>query len=490
MKAYERAHSFYEVFERKGGVELDATHYCPGCGHGIVHKMLAELIDTFKIQERTVLISPVGCSVFAYYYFDVGNVQAAHGRAPAVATGIKRSRPDSIVISYQGDGDLAAIGGNNILQAANRGENITVIFINNAIYGMTGGQLAPTSLIGMKTTTTPDGRAVADYGEPIHVAELLANLPGVSYSTRTSLTSAGNLNKTRKAIEKALRYQIENKGFSIVEILSQCPTGWKMDPVESLDWVEKEMQAVFPLGVFKDAPKERPVPPHPAHYDPEQVRGVLFDHGHAATRQEGSNQPILANWPGAQGRSFREVRLKSAGFGGQGILLLGELLAQAGIATGLHATWLPSYGPEMRGGTANCSVVLSPSAIGNPMVERPNVLIAMNRPSLERFASTLEPGGILLYDASLIDSGSERDDIVQVPVAATKIADELGSAKVANVVMIGALIGLLGLPKREDLETLLSRLGRSDAVREANRLALQRGQEVVGHLAKEVAISG
>lgn len=489
MRAYDKPHSFYEVFERKGDSTTDATHYCPGCGHGIVHKMLAEVIDEFKIQNRTVLISPVGCSVFAYYYFDVGNVQAAHGRAPAVATGIKRARPDSIVISYQGDGDLAAIGGNHILQAANRGENISVIFINNAIYGMTGGQLAPTSLIGMKTTTTPDGRMLADYGEPLRVTELLATLPGVSFAARTSLTSAANLNKTRKAIEKALRYQMEHKGFSIVEVLSQCPTGWKMDPVESLDWIDKEMEAVFPLGVFKDAPKERPEPTHPAHYDPQRVREVLFDHGHSAVRKE-SSPPILANWPSTQGRSFTEVRLKSAGFGGQGILLLGELLAKAGIAAGMHATWLPSYGPEMRGGTANCSVVLSPTAIGNPMVERPNVLIAMNRPSLERFASTLEPGGILLYDKSLIDSGSDRSDIVQYPVAATQIADELGSPKVANVVMIGALMGILGQPCREDLEPLLSELGRSDTIREANRLALQRGQEVVSHLAKEVALSG
>jgi 2-oxoisovalerate ferredoxin oxidoreductase beta subunit len=296
------------------------------------------------------------------------------------------------------------------------------------------------------------------------------------------------LNKTRKAIAKALRYQIENKGFSIVEVLSQCPTGWKMDPVESLDWIDKEMEPVFPLGVFKDAPKERPLPPHPAHYDPQQVRDVLFGHGTSAERKP-SNPPILGNWPSAQGRSFTEVRLKSAGFGGQGILLLGELLAKAGIAAGLHATWLPSYGPEMRGGTANCSVVLSPSAIGNPMVERPNVLIAMNRPSLERFAPALEPGGILLYDKSLIDLGSDRDDIVQVPVAATQIADELGSAKVANVVMIGALMGILGQPRSEDLEPLLSELGRSDAVREANRLALQRGQEITSSLVKEVALS-
>lgn len=475
MKILEKPKSFYEVFERKGGAEPEATHYCPGCGHGIIHKLMAEVIDELDIRDRTILISPVGCSVFAYYYFDTGNVQAAHGRAPAVATGIKRARPDSIVISYQGDGDLGAIGGNNILQAANRGENLTVIFVNNAIYGMTGGQLAPTSPLGMKTATTPGGRAFEEYGSPIRVAELLSQLEGTSFSCRTTLTTPAKIGKTKRSIKKALQYQMEGKGFSLVEVLSQCPTGWKVDPVESLEWIEENMVSIFPLGTYKDEPLERPTPPQPADYDADLVESVLgaSDGGNGHYRETGE-VPWNLGGEDEDGR-LPAVGIKAAGFGGQGILLLGELLAKAGIEQGIKVTWLPSYGPEMRGGTANCSVVVSVDQIGNPMVDGPNVLIAMNRPSLERFEADMEPGGILLYDDSLIDVQPQRTDIRSYPVPATRIADSLGMGRVANVVMIGALQRILGFPKMDALEKTIRGLGKGERILETNLKAIEAG---------------
>ncbi|HKK70253.1 MAG TPA: 2-oxoacid:acceptor oxidoreductase family protein [Candidatus Krumholzibacteria bacterium] len=478
MKTMHKPESFYGNFERKGGAEPAATHYCPGCGHGVIHKLMAEVIDELGIRDRVVLISPVGCSVFAYYYFDTGNVQVAHGRAPAVATGIKRSRPDSIVISYQGDGDLAAIGGNNILQAANRGENISVIFVNNAIYGMTGGQLAPTSLLGMKTTTTPEGRAFADYGAPMKVAELMSGLDGVSLAARHSLTTAGNITKTRKAIKKALKYQMEGKGFSLVEILSQCPTGWKMDPVDSLDWIEENMVPIFPPQTYKDEPHERPTPPDPGVYDPKLVDEVV--------RGGGRGDEVMRThegvpWAAAfeKGEQVESLKIKAAGFGGQGILMLGELVAKGSTREGMQSTWLPSYGPEMRGGTANCSVVVSRNEIGNPTVVESNVLIAMNRPSLEKFEAELEPGSVLIYDNSLIDVEPTRDDLRVFAIPATRIADGLGSGKVANVVMVGALMKVLGFPGQDALENIVGQLGRTEQIRAANLEALKGGADAV-----------
>jgi 2-oxoisovalerate ferredoxin oxidoreductase beta subunit len=473
MKTVSKPQSMNHIFERKGGSEPTATHYCPGCGHGVIHKLLAEAIDELGIRDRTILISPVGCSVFAYYYFDTGNVQAAHGRAPAVATGIKRARPDSIVISYQGDGDLAAIGGNNILQAANRGENITVLFVNNAIYGMTGGQLAPTSLLGMKTTTTPRGREYDEYGAPMKVAELLSGLEGVAYSARHSLTSPGNINKTKKAIKKALQYQMEGKGFSLVEMLSQCPTGWKVDPVESLEWIEENMVPVFPPSVYKDEPHEPYLPPSPADYDPQRVDEIVRGMANGDP-VEGSHEDIP--WADAL-PDTDSLRIKAAGFGGQGILALGELLAKGAIREGMQATWLPSYGPEMRGGTAYCSIVLSTREVGNPMVVEPNVLIAMNRPSLEKFEAELEPGGVLIYDSSLIDIEPSRDDLKVFAVPATKIADGLGSGRVANVVMVGALMGVLGFPGEPALKGIVEKFGRTEEIRQANLNALLGGMK-------------
>ena len=252
---YQRPRSFYGQFERKPGDHL-TTHYCPGCGHGNIHKMIAEAIDDLGAQDRTVFVSPVGCSVFAYYYFDVGNIQVAHGRAPAVATAVKRALPHSLVISYQGDGDLAAIGGNEILHAANRGEDFTVIFVNNAIYGMTGGQMAPTSLLGMKTTSSPTGRDVQRMGYPIKICELIAQLDGAAYVARRSLHSPGEIRKAKKAIRQAFENQIERVGFSLVELLSSCPTNWNMSPQQSLEWIETQMVPVYPLGEFKNVKRK------------------------------------------------------------------------------------------------------------------------------------------------------------------------------------------------------------------------------------------
>src|ERR1035438_6702636 len=259
ISEYEVVHAkpkaFYETYERKDELQHQ-THYCPGCGHGTIHKMLARAIDELGIQDRTILVSPVGCSVFAYYYFDVGNVQAAHGRAPAVATGLKRSRPGSIVIGYQGDGDLSAIGSAEILHAANRGENITVIFVNNAIYSMTGGQAAPTTLLGQKSTTTPNGRSAATEGYPLHVSELLATLEAPVYIERVALGDNKQIAGAARAIRKGVENQVRGLGFSLIEVLSPCPTIWKLSPVESQHWVRDVMEKTFPLGVMRDRTKE------------------------------------------------------------------------------------------------------------------------------------------------------------------------------------------------------------------------------------------
>jgi 2-oxoglutarate ferredoxin oxidoreductase subunit beta len=245
-----------KVFERPHSLKLEPFRYCPGCGHSIVHRLIAECIDKLGIREKVIGIAPIGCAVFAYDYFNFDMLEVAHGRPPAAATGLKRSMPDRIVFSYQGDGDLAAIGTAEIIHAANRGENISVFFINNATYGMTGGQMAPTTLIGQKTTTTPTGRDSRCHGYPLKISELLSTIDGASLIIRTSLDSYSNIIKTKRAIEKAFIYQIENKGFSLIEILSPCPVDWKLTPVESLKWIRNVMSKVFPLGVLKDKYKE------------------------------------------------------------------------------------------------------------------------------------------------------------------------------------------------------------------------------------------
>lgn len=243
------------VFERPKTLTTVSTHYCPGCGHGIIHRLIAEVIDELGIREKTAVVAPVGCAVLLYNYFNLDSYEAAHGRAPAIATGCKRVLPELVVFTYQGDGDLAAIGTAEVVHAAARGEKITTIFVNNAIYGMTAGQMAPTTLIGQKTTTTPDGRVPERDGYPIRVCEMLATLGGAAYIARVSVSSPKNVMQAKKAIKKAFETQIKGLGYSLVEVLSQCPTNWHMTSAESVKWVDEKMAAYYPLGEFK-TPKE------------------------------------------------------------------------------------------------------------------------------------------------------------------------------------------------------------------------------------------
>jgi 2-oxoglutarate/2-oxoacid ferredoxin oxidoreductase subunit beta len=241
-----------KVFSRTTVLKERITHYCPGCGHGIVHRLVAEALEHHDLHERSVCVAPVGCAVLAYNYINVDMTEAAHGRAPAVATGVKRARPDLFVFTYQGDGDLAAIGTAEIVHAANRGENITVIFVNNAVYGMTGGQMAPTTLLGQKTSTTPVGRSMANDGAPLRVCEMLSVLDGPSYIARVTVNKPAAVRKAKDAIITACARQIAGKGFSLVEVLSPCPTYWRMKPAEAMAAIDDWMVKAFPLGVFKD----------------------------------------------------------------------------------------------------------------------------------------------------------------------------------------------------------------------------------------------
>lgn len=240
-----------KIFKHPKSLRKISTHYCPGCGHGIVHRLVAEVVDELRIREKVIAVTPVGCAVVAYDYWDFDCCESAHGRALAVATAIKRCRPENIVFTYQGDGDLAAIGTNETIHAANRGENLTTIFINNAVYGMTGGQMAPTTLIGQKTATTPRGRDSSYHGWPLKISELLGLLRGVFYVERTSLYSPKEVLNTKRAIREAFLNQMEKKGFSLVEILSPCPTYWQMSPLKALDWIKEVMIKEFPLGRIK-----------------------------------------------------------------------------------------------------------------------------------------------------------------------------------------------------------------------------------------------
>jgi len=480
---YEIVHSkpkaFYDVFERKDELKHQ-THYCPGCGHGNVHKLLAKAIDELGIQNQVVLISPVGCSVFAYNYFDVGNVQAAHGRAPAVGTAVKRSHPGSIVISYQGDGDLSAIGSAEILHAANRGENMTVIFVNNAIYSMTGGQVAPTTLLGQKSLTTPFGRSVANEGYPLRMSELLATLEAPVYIERVALGDNKQIVQAARAIKKAVENQVKGLGFSLIEVLSPCPTIWKMSAVDAQKWVHDVMEKTYPLGVVIDRTKEREPranpDPAPGLAEIPAILGIAHD-------EVQQKIPIACD-----DLTDVDLHVRVAGFGGQGVLLLGEVLAEAALDAGLEVSWLPSYGPEMRSGTSNCHVRVSRKPIDSPLVAVPNFLVAMNEPSLRKFDLSVKPGGWIIYNGDEFPDDCKRDDVNVLALNFTRAAHELGDPRAANMVMLGVLLEISNALPQASIDAALRTLVKSAKWVELDERALMRGRELYRQSRKGAAV--
>ncbi|MBT3980241.1 MAG: 2-ketoisovalerate ferredoxin oxidoreductase [Bacteriovoracaceae bacterium] len=469
-KILKRPKGFFETFDRKPGTDQRVTHYCPGCGHGRVHKLLAEAMEELEVIDRSIFISPVGCSVFGFYYFNCGNIQAAHGRAPAVATAASRSNPDSIVICYQGDGDLAAIGTAEILHAANRGENMTVIFVNNAIYGMTGGQMAPTTLEGQITATTPLGRDLANEGYPMRMAEIISQLHAPVYVAREAVSDVKSVMKAKRSIRKAMQSQKDHKGFSFVEILATCPTGWKLDPIESIQYIEKEMKEQFPIKVFKDVISERE--PKAKHY-PSTKKEDIFAAVNLVENVDlfPRDQEFIDN--------FSEQRFRIAGFGGQGVLMAGTTLAYLAMEHGLETTWLPSYGPEMRGGTANCHVILSNKKIGAPMVETPNVLIALNLPSYDQFEPLLESGGLILVNSSIIERENKRDDVTTLRIPMNEIAESCGVRAAANMAALSAYLTYSKLMKIDRLVTLIKHNFKKRDLIDKNIAVIEKASEYV-----------
>ncbi len=466
--------TFYERFDRHdhaAGLKGHTTHYCAGCGHGLAHKYLAEAIEELGLQDRSIAISPVGCSVFLYYYLDVGNTQAAHGRAAAVALGHKVANPDAVVVSYQGDGDLASIGLAEIMQAAELALPLSVVFVNNAIYGMTGGQLAPTSLMGQVTSTSPGGR---DHfmGQPARMAEIIAGLDGPIYVERVALFDARQRVRARKAIQKALRNQAENRGFSFVEVLAECPTHLKLTPTEAEAWVKEKMLPVFPLGVKKDiSPESWGAWPTPT-FEPEAVLRAVGALAEPAQR-------FARGFPRTPFGD--DIALKLAGAGGDGAQTAAMLIARAAINEGFDATHIPSYGPESRGGTSYADVRVAREEVLSPAAPHPHVLLAFTAPSLATLGPPVEPGGVVVYDSSVITEPPQVDPSVRllgVPCAA--IAQELGKSMVKNVVALGALHGATGFfPDETYLAALRQALGGKAELRAVNEASFQRGMAAV-----------
>ena len=492
-----KAKAFYDRYERKDELQHQ-THYCPGCGHGIIHKMLASAIDELGIQDRTILISPVGCSVFAYYYFDVGNVQAAHGRAPAVGTAIKRSHPESIVVSYQGDGDLSAIGSAEILHAANRGENITAIFVNNAVYSMTGGQAAPTTLLGQKRTTTPNGRSAATEGYPLRVSELLATLEAPVYIARVGLGDNKQIAQADRAIRRAVENQVRGLGFSLVEVLSPCPTIWKMSAVDAQKWVRDVMEKTYPLGVLRDhtaeaQPRCAPEPP------PSLDRIPRFWALEAATHPTFQSVAERTASPSTVGRTRTTAITGSS----RRPLAPGRLpsrqptCASAWQASAARESCWPAKSwpkpastpdskfPGCRPMGPRCAPVppiatsaFRTSPIDSPLVTSPNMLLAMNEPSLKKFAASVQPGGWILYNGDAIPDDCKRDDVHALAFPFTQIADKLGEPRVANMVILGTLLEITGVLPQASVDAALHRLVKQARWLEIDERALARGREL------------
>lgn len=469
---------FYELFERHAhaqGLKAHSTHYCAGCGHGLVHKYLAEAIEELGIQDRTVAVSPVGCAVFLYYYFDVGNTQAAHGRAPAVGIGHKVANPDSVVISYQGDGDLASIGMAEIMHAAQMGIPISVIFVNNGNYAMTGGQMAPTTLMGQKTATTPEGRTDFN-GQPMKVAELMATLDGPVYVQRVALYDNKQRKRAKKAIKKALELQVNGVGFSMVEVLSECPVQLKLEPLQAQEWIKENMVPVFPLGVKKDITETARYPELPRpDYSPDRL---LHQVGAVADRVPRHAKAFPAHL------DPDDVALKFAGAGGDGAQTAALLLTRASLNEGFDSTHIPSYGPESRGGTSYADVHIARDEVLSPAAAEPHILLAFNQPSLHRFGPHVQPGGIVIYDSTVVEEEPRFHSGVHVyGLPLTQIATDMGVRMVKNIVALGALQAAAEVfPRETFLEALKQMLAHKPEYWEVNTEAFDQGARALRHL--------
>jgi 2-oxoisovalerate ferredoxin oxidoreductase beta subunit len=449
------AGAFFQHFDRHAhgkGLKGATTHYCPGCGHGLAHKYVAEALSELGVTDRTIMISPVGCAVFLFYYFDTGNTQAAHGRAPAVALGHKMANPDSIVVSYQGDGDLASIGLAEIMHAAQLGIPISVVFVNNAIYGMTGGQMAPTTLMGQWSSTTPEGRGPMQ-GPPMRVSEVIAQLDGTSYVERVALFDQKNRKRAKLAIKKAIQLQVEGRGFGFVEVLSECPTHWGMSSVEAEAHVRDVMTKQYPLGVVKDEVREPWFFPPKPNFEADKLLEAV-----EASRVKPPS--FCDKFP--EHIDPVDVSLKLAGAGGDGAQTAAYLITRAAINEGFDATHIPSYGPESRGGTSYADVHVAKHEVLSPGAPTPHALVAFNAPSLDKFVSTVRSGGVVIYDSSVIATAPALPPGVKAyAVPCAEIAKSLGSTLVKNVVALGALQEATQVLAEESLLTAL-RLSLAD----------------------------
>ncbi len=455
----------YDVFPRSGSDTSKSTHYCAGCGHGIIHKLIAEALADLDLQDETIIFNPVGCSVFGYYYWDAGNISAAHGRSPSAATGIARTLKNRTIICYQGDGDLGAIGLNSTIQTANRGEHIAVIFINNATYGMTGGQMAPTTLAGMKTLTSPFGRDPHTDGYPLHVCDLIHQLKAPVYIDRVSVADTKRILSAKKAIRKALKIQKERKGYAFVEIIAPCPTGLKTTPLESARFCMEEMEAEFPLGCLRD---NSDLPPEQPVSIPQQSIEEFFG-------KSDYDFKISKAVPDAD---YKEFRMRFAGYGGQGVLSLGLWLAGAARIDKRFTTWFPSYGPEQRGGAASCSVVLSGREIGSPAADSPDLFVAMNQVAYERFIDDVPPGGVVFVDETIPLPEKTPEGVKVVKVPAISFASEAGLTQAANTVMLAAIsaLGAVKLNRDSLLKALRSGFSKKPELADKNAEVFVRAE--------------
>ncbi len=453
----------FESFARSGRATR-SSHYCAGCGHGILHKLITEALVELGLQDRTVVVSPIGCAVFGYYYWDVGNIGAAHGRVPAVATAVSRTHPQAVVVAYQGDGDLAAIGFNCAVQAANRGERMVTFMVNNCTYGMTGGQMSPTTLLGQRTLTSPLGRDAATEGHPLRVAEMFNQLQAPVYIARCSVADTKRIMQTRQIVRKALELQRDGKGYAYVEVLSPCPTAMGLDALAAARFAAEQMEQVFPLGVLRDRSAEAAPLPPPA---PACSAHDFF----ARFRDRDFPVPV-------EDSTCPERRMIVAGSGGQGILVLGLCLIEAGSLAQRFVTWYPTYGPEQRGGFASCALVIGGRTIGSPHVEHPDILVCLTRSMLERFLPLVKPGGLVFCDTMILGPDApSRPDVRMIAVPATELAAANGSSRAANTVMLTALLHTraTGLPEDAILQARDATLRKKPNLIALNRQVFDAG---------------